>query len=676
MGLKGMVQSRCEQVRARVSHKTKSLLALKMSRMYMCQICKRNLPCCYEGDSSKPTIILKVAWTNSPLTVVSSGEQCYPCPNCEKDINGEAKINHWEQAEMRLHKRLRQHFTRHHHAKLSDVFTPVEISDFYDQARKLRCELIHGPPGEHRGETSSASESSCIQQPPTPEEGPGPGPSGLLRKRARNLSSRESNAIPLPSKFIDWLAKEVSPATATTYEGIVKSFLHFQKTKGENGEFTDVWDYNSVKNFLDSRQDESKPTTLHNYLMALLAAQRYARLEGIVEPSSLTKLRFDSLEKQVCRRKLAHSKRVKEEKRKTGIGLREVKEKILNCQKLQERYDEHVQHCKRGLALGQSDYRWATGYAILTLQASNFKRNGNLAKITFSHGMRRLKAALKKRTSCELEISNATKTGGVEVFCIVNRHRIKILHWYGKYIRASAMGTGTCPAFFLNSVGAAIMQMAPFIKSVGKSVGLPSLTIMDLRSQLETEAALHGDKIDRSEVASHLAHTEGTRNRHYLLTDRRRSRNAALQVEKLVNEAEAPMDSDSDDISKDVTRGDGDTDTEAASESDSNTTKDGNDTPIHGSSSEEESSTPASSPVTSDDESSETDSKPGTSAMASSPVTTEDESGKTDSKPGTFNTATSSPAMPDSSSEDDVPNVRVLRHRTITTQEPPSKRRK
>ena len=99
------------------------------------------------------------------------------------------------------------------------------------------------------------------------------------------------------------------------------------------------------------------------------------------------------------------------------------------------------------------------------------------------------------------------------------------------------MGTGKCNSFFLSSVGQTIVQMAPLIKAVGRSVNLPNLTIKDLRSQIETEAALQSDRVDRAEIANHLAHTEATRDRHYLLTDHRRSRKAAKQLDQLVNQA-------------------------------------------------------------------------------------------------------------------------------------------
>lgn len=514
-----------------------------MSREYTCQVCKKSLPCEYQGDQTKLTIILHPTWTSSSLTVLSQGEHCLPCPTCEQDEHGTVKITHWAQAEIRLHKRLRQHYQRHHQTKLSDAFSPVQSKEFFDDARRLRCELIHGPPLGHAEPPSSPRPGSSSQdpRPPTPST-----PETPSRKRARNLSSRESKLIHLPDEFTEWLSNEVSEDSSTTYAGIVRSFLHHQKIHSqEEASIADVWNYDYVKNFLDDKRELAKPSTLYNYLLALLAAQKWSQLEGQFEPTQLIKLKFQSLERQLGRKKAVHVRKVAEEKRKTGIGLHEVRVKILDNTDLLKRYKGYVEKCKKGEVLTQSEYRWATGYAVLSLQASNFKRNGNVAKITHKSAMKRINRALKKRKSCELEVHGATKTGGVEVFCILSRNRLKILRSYGKYIRPFAMGTGQCTSFFLSSIGQTIVQMAPLIKAVGSSAKLPNLTIKDLRSQIETEAALQSDRVDRAEIANHLAHTEATRDRHYLLTDHRRSRKAATQLDQLVNEA-SPNDSSSD----------------------------------------------------------------------------------------------------------------------------------
>ena len=469
---------------------------------------------------------------------MSAGEHCLPCPRCET-ADGEIKIKYWEQADIRLHKRLRQHFSRHHHAKLHEVYSPPEVAKFYADARNLRCQLIHGPT-----QPSSPPESNILASAPAREKSPRAqpetsiGPSTPPRKS--NSSSKASQSIILPQNFLNWLKEEVSILTSATYVGIIRSFIFLGKNlPSANGTLADVWNFDAVKYFLDEKKAAGlKPSTLFNYLMALMAAQRYVRLEGEVDPPPLINLKFQSLMKQLSRGKAAHYLTVSEEKRQNSTMLHEVKEKIINNSALHRRFQVNVNATKCGSSLSQSEYSWSTGYAVFILQASNFKRNGNLAKIEFRPAMKRLKSALKHQKSFEIEIHGATKTGGIEVFSVGKRERIRTLYDYGRYIRQTAMGNGRCSTFFVNSVGTTITQIAPFIKALGKSVDLPHLTIKDLRSRIETEAKYQGDKVSRSHIASHLAHTEATRDRHYLLADKRESRKAAIELEKLIEGAE------------------------------------------------------------------------------------------------------------------------------------------
>jgi hypothetical protein len=94
---------------------------------YTCQVCKKALPCRYEGEKKKETIKVITTWTAEPIEVQNGGEQCYPCPLCESDETGEAKITHWDQVEGRMHKRLRQHFTRHHHKLLKEAYSSDQV---------------------------------------------------------------------------------------------------------------------------------------------------------------------------------------------------------------------------------------------------------------------------------------------------------------------------------------------------------------------------------------------------------------------------------------------------------------------------------------------------------------------------------------------------------------------
>ena len=510
----------------------------KMS--WVCGYCSRSVPCVTEGTSRKKSIHIHPTWTKIRLTVLDTGEQCYPCPTCET-TDGRRAITHWDHPDIRLHKRLRQHHARAHHQLLREKYNATEVVEFYDDARRLRCELVHGP----NDRDAVVRDTPATTPPRLPE--PAASPDTPSRRRARNFSAKQSHAIILPPSYLEWLENELRPDSVASYAGVAKTFLHWYGTNCEKpGVLADVWDVDRVRLFIAELKPQVAPTTVFNYLCALQTAQRFVRQRGEIEPSPAVIYSFAAMFRQASRGKTDHQKVVAEKKRKTSVTLHEVRKRILDNKELYKRFKGFVKLCADGGSLAQTQFTWATGFALFNLQASNFKRNGNTLKIEFKPALKRIKAALKHRKACELVITNATKTGGTEVFSIVKMQRIKILLMYATFLRPSAMGTGQCPQFFVNSLGKRITKAAPYISALGKSVGLPNLTIKDLRSRIETEAAVRGKDVDRAAIADHLAHTEATRDKHYLLLDKRRSREAAMDVERLIDEAEPPEDSDAD----------------------------------------------------------------------------------------------------------------------------------
>ena len=126
---------------------------------------------------------------------------------------------------------------------------------FYDDARRLRCELIHGPDIEQREEPpTDSSKAESLEPPP---------------KRVWRISLTPSTNITLPSNFEGWLTGEVSKLTAKTYCGVIRIFLKFQRAKGAKGTLADVWDFDAVKLFLDEKKSQAKPSTVFNYFFAL-----------------------------------------------------------------------------------------------------------------------------------------------------------------------------------------------------------------------------------------------------------------------------------------------------------------------------------------------------------------------------------------------------------------------
>ena len=97
---------------------------------FTCDICKLQLPAVFEGDVGKQTIKVIPSWTSEPILVYYLGEPAYPCPTCEKDDEDldVVEIADWDNPNLRIHRRLRQHYARQHQMKLKEKFTPKEVS--------------------------------------------------------------------------------------------------------------------------------------------------------------------------------------------------------------------------------------------------------------------------------------------------------------------------------------------------------------------------------------------------------------------------------------------------------------------------------------------------------------------------------------------------------------------
>ena len=665
---------------------------------YTCQVCKKALPCRYEGEKKKETIKVITTWTSEPIEVQNGGEQCYPCPLCETDETGEAKITHWDQVEGRMHKRLRQHFTRHHHKPLKDAYSSDEVAEFYVKARQLRCKLIHGPDNLTKMPETSEEEHqpTSSSNPSTPKKTSSStttdaSPQGLSTPRKEGPSKNEPSSsnrsrwlsgevkdTRISQDFVKYLGNEMRQSSVYSYTLSVRYYLAWvKKYQNASPSIEDVWNYQWVKEFTDDSKGKIAPSTIYNDLIALLAAQRYTEEEGHVAPTERTKLQFRTLVRQAAKGKAAHRHVVAKEKRTGSVSLHEATVRIFENQKLYDRYQNLVDHCNKGESLSGPNFRWATGYAILQLEASNFKRTGNLCKIEYATAVKKLKAAIKHNATCELEIDDATKTGGPEIFSIVKPQRVEVLYQYATILRPSVMGDSACKDLFVSTVGTRLHHVAEVIKLVGESVDLPNITIKDLRTRVETDAAAKGDKVDRGEIAKHLAHTEATRDRHYLLADKRRSRKAAKDLETLLDDARSSEESSSDSSSN----SDEEDSRNSTPDSKANVSSD---------------STPASSPIVEQKNTASghiiIESSPDTSPAGAANVSSdapleaphlETDSANSEGKDSSQTSLDPAPSLESSNSEDErlipqaSPIVKVLRKRTIKSDNlPPKKRRK
>ena len=191
---------------------------------FICETCKKSMPSKnVKGSRDLKTVQIEVPWQSELLTVMSAGEHCYPCPRCETNESGEPAITHWENADTRLHKRLRQHFKRYHHQSLADAFSPAEVSAFYEKARQLRCKLIHGPCKNDSASDLSKSSSEAEASPATT-----PVKTQITTSKSPKNFAYASNYGKFdyqpPKPYVRWLKSELSKSYAT-YISVARGYL-------------------------------------------------------------------------------------------------------------------------------------------------------------------------------------------------------------------------------------------------------------------------------------------------------------------------------------------------------------------------------------------------------------------------------------------------------------------
>ena len=555
-----------------------------MSGTYSCSWCKKQMSCYTEGTHTKETIRVILPWMNKTTTVVQSGEQRLPCPDCERPEKHDPKedfhITSWDNISTRLHCRVRQHYIRHHNYRLNEIYDAQGVTKYYNDARRLRCELLHGPPQPEASSSASASTSGTQQSkadttspatdfifPPGAEENldQQPGSIQSAHARMRSISGLKQNSqIPNGENFITWLQKETELAESTiqAYLVITRNFLGWLL----NNKSTDIalkhaWNMDWVKDFLQAVKDTNPaPTTMYNYACALATIQKFLIEQGESTPTEREKAQWTTIMHHWSKRKRQHQKKVSQVKMESTPGLDDLQRMIIKNPIAREKFKETVQYCRMGQTAKVADFKWATGYAIIMLQSSNFKRNGNLAKIKAKYALDQLKMALEKikaakgktKISCHFEVNDATKTGGKEIFAMIDPVKIRAVYDYCKYVRPNCPAKVQDDDLFVNTIGTSLKsKVSDVIQCVARSLGLDGVVIRDMRTRVETRAASCSDQVNRKEIAAHLAHTEETRDRHYLLPTEKRSKRAAADLEKLMLQRSSSSDHHDDVDEKD-----------------------------------------------------------------------------------------------------------------------------
>ena len=235
-----------------------------------------------------------------------------PCPDCERPQKigpkEDFRITSWENIGTRLHTRVRQHYVRHHNYRLNEIYDAQGVTKYYDDARRLRCELLHGPPQPGASSSASASMSGTQQPtsdfifPPGAEENLGQQPASIqsAHVRMRNLSGLKDNSlIPNGDDYITWLQNETELAESTigSYLVITRNFLGWLL----NNKTTDIalklaWNLDWVKDFIQAVKDtDPAPTTMYNYACALATIQKFLIDRGEATPTEKEKAQWTSI---------------------------------------------------------------------------------------------------------------------------------------------------------------------------------------------------------------------------------------------------------------------------------------------------------------------------------------------------------------------------------------------
>ena len=522
-----------------------------MDDQWTCDICGLKEPALITGEPGKDRIIkIFPAWLGGTrgFTVFHKGEEAFPCPTCNQDKAGNTTITDWDELPARVHKRLRQHYADHHGKGKGPktLLTKADYEAFVKNKHQLRCDAHRGR--GNRWEPGPASSPTL----PSDPYGPSVKSEHSTSKNLRGLVSSTSASYKpvIPAGYCAWLMEETSNSEATRngYLQNVRYFFSWLAAKKgiETNSLQTCWDLDLILAFFRDIQRHAVAPTLYKYYCAFTSVHQYLAATDIRHPTPAEETRFRGLKLRAAKLKRQHHIDAKARKAEQTPSLRIVKSRIIKNKEVCSRFRKLVRKARQSRSLLPAEFGWATAYTILILQSSNFKRNGNLRKLHVDTARQCLERSMRKArkakpgvkpSPCHFAIYRGTKTGGKEIFTIVDPQKMRVVWDYIRWIRPNCPEKPSSSELFINSKGKSLHnQVAQSLRALGKRHGVPNLVIKDLRSAVETRAARLGHKVDRKEVAQHLAHTEETRDRHYLLPTEGRSEKAAFDIETLMSD--------------------------------------------------------------------------------------------------------------------------------------------
>lgn len=529
---------------------------------WTCNECQFQFRAVSTGQSFRDhEITIYLPWTDEVRPVVrTAGENRYPCPDCEGD-----NITHWDNVDARLFSRLRNHYPKEHGMPLTAAKTQEELIAFHVNSRRLRCQLLSGPtvpenatprvetPAQPQPGTSSGSSHRHMRHPIDRKRKPSPSFQVSVHKKLKSLSKLQDNSN-IPMTYVKYLRKDSGLATNTieSYLVVIRRYLGWIEDK--HGIFPDLnecWNIDWLQKFIVTvKESNAKATTVYNYLCALRNVQQFLQTQGDTTPSEKDQRQMLLMLKQASKTKKEHQRKAKQKQILETPKLEKVNARVVRNKNNKALFKCLLKKCKdpashspyKGV-LSVQEFKWVTAYVIMQLQSSNFKRNGNLMKISVNYAHNRLLKNLRKcrlakekgkeAPACHLKVIDGTKTKGFENFTITKSTKKKIILDYIKWIRANGPHKVKCSELFINTRGKSLRnKFGEWLKYLGKGNGIENLNIRNMRTSLETKAAEHAKDVDRDEITRHLSHTKDTRDKHYLVVTNKSSTNAAEDIEK------------------------------------------------------------------------------------------------------------------------------------------------
>ena len=532
---------------------------VKNSSNWRCSVCLHQYKAWYTGKVPRQSITIALPWTDLYQPMVrQGGENRYPCPH--PDCDG-PRITHWDNIEDRMFSRLRTH-----HAKKHSTHGET-ISIDHGLANELRCQLLCGPPdcrppdvkfrdvhlqpvgNQDGGETSGISNIKHAA-------GKKKKNTTILsvHKKMKQMSAMSDNRD-IPEHFQQYLIEEsgLKEKTISQYLNVVKKYLGWLDLEKRTSDLVEFWNIDWLQEFMNEiRRKGAKATTIYNYHCAAINVQKYLQRSGLATPSDRQQNQFAFLLKTAAKVKREHQKVAKQEQLRSTPKLSDVNEFVVKNANHADLYALLVKKCQDPKLPSHNlniltifEFKWATAFAIMQLQSSNFKRNGNLVKIQKDYAEKKINRNLKKcrlleqsqegfvPPSCILSVNDGVKNHNMEMFCINEKYKKNVLRLYIKYIRPNCPNKPRCTELFINTNGKSLFnKVHDYLNLLGKTSGLKNMTIASCRTQLETSAAEFGGEVDRAEISRHLSHTEDTRNKYYLGTTNKTSAKASKDIDK------------------------------------------------------------------------------------------------------------------------------------------------